>query len=352
MPSRFLTSYRRLCARVVPTARHTSVVVARLALFATTVAGSASANPSARLVYSRAQGATSCPDEAALREAVARRFGYDPFFPWAERTVMVQIQREPGRFVAHLQILDKDGVTQGTRQLSSGQEECGEIFDATALAVSIALDAVAKSEPASAPESSPEVEPVSEVRTVESEARPAPPATQTPAAVRDRAPPPPPPRPFFAGADGLLSFGTAPSTAAGGSVFVGLRLPSFSSALEMRLDAPASTTLRAGSITSWLYAGSLVPCAHYRFGSLCAVGMLGSLQGTGEARMSMSRSTLFAAVGGRVGLEWGFTEALAFRAHADLLRNLAPTTLTIDSSEWTASSITFFTGAGLFVRFP
>jgi hypothetical protein len=39
------------------------------------------ATPSARLVYSRGHGAESCPDEHALREAVAARVGYDPFFP-------------------------------------------------------------------------------------------------------------------------------------------------------------------------------------------------------------------------------------------------------------------------------
>jgi hypothetical protein len=32
-----------------------------------------------------------CPDEPALRKAVAARVGYDPFFPWAEQTVVVQI---------------------------------------------------------------------------------------------------------------------------------------------------------------------------------------------------------------------------------------------------------------------
>lgn len=35
------------------------------------------ASPSSRLVYVRGRGAETCPDEAALRAAVAARLGYD-----------------------------------------------------------------------------------------------------------------------------------------------------------------------------------------------------------------------------------------------------------------------------------
>jgi hypothetical protein len=159
-------------------------------------------------------------------------------------------------------------------------------------------------------------------------------------------------RRFFAGTDGYASFGTGPSVTAGGAIVIGARISLLSTGLEMRFDAPASTTVQGGSVTSWLYAGSVVPCLHYLFGSLCAVGTLGSLQGWAEARVSTPRSTLFAALGGRLGAEWAITEAFALRGHVDLQRNLAPTTLSIDSSGWTASSLAFLMGAGLFVRFP
>jgi hypothetical protein len=53
----------------------------------------ASASPSARLVYARSADASTCPDETALRGAVAARFGYDPFFAWAKRTVVVEVWR-------------------------------------------------------------------------------------------------------------------------------------------------------------------------------------------------------------------------------------------------------------------
>jgi hypothetical protein len=51
----------------------------------------AGATPQARLVYSRGTGAEDCADEHALRRAVAARIGYDPFFPWAPKTVVASM---------------------------------------------------------------------------------------------------------------------------------------------------------------------------------------------------------------------------------------------------------------------
>ena len=44
-------------------------------------------------MYVRDQGATRCADEGELRAAVAARVGYDLFFPWARKTVVVQVER-------------------------------------------------------------------------------------------------------------------------------------------------------------------------------------------------------------------------------------------------------------------
>jgi hypothetical protein len=103
-------------------------------------AGAAAAGPSARLVYARAPEASSCPDEERLRAAVAARFGYDPFFPWARQTVVVQVWREAARFRSRVQLVDGAGLAVGARELSSDQDS-SELFDATALGISIALDA-------------------------------------------------------------------------------------------------------------------------------------------------------------------------------------------------------------------
>ena len=108
--------------------------------------GAASATPSARLVYSRSSDAESCPDQDAMQRAVATRFGYDPFFAWAKEIVVVQIWRGGSRYRSRVQVVDMQGIARGTRELSSDRDACAELFDATALAISIALDASAQKE--------------------------------------------------------------------------------------------------------------------------------------------------------------------------------------------------------------
>jgi hypothetical protein len=59
----------------------------------------AEASPAAHLVYVRDPTASVCPDEESLRQAVRRRVGYDPFFPWAKTTVVVEITGKGESFV-------------------------------------------------------------------------------------------------------------------------------------------------------------------------------------------------------------------------------------------------------------
>ena len=44
-----------------------------------------------RLEYARSSGAAACPDRSALSAAVSKRLGYDPFFPAARQTIIVEI---------------------------------------------------------------------------------------------------------------------------------------------------------------------------------------------------------------------------------------------------------------------
>ena len=120
-----------------------------LFVVALATAGTASASTSARLVYARAPEASSCPDESALRSAVAARLGYDPFFPWARQTVVIQVWRENRKYKARIQLVDEAGLAHGTRGLSSDQATCAELFDAAALAISIAMDSLPPAPPCS-----------------------------------------------------------------------------------------------------------------------------------------------------------------------------------------------------------
>jgi hypothetical protein len=93
--------------------------------------------------------ASSCPDEASLRQATKQRIGYDPFFPWAKTTVVVEVAGEDQAFVAHVRLTDENGLSRGARELRSESKGCAGLIDAAALAISIALDmTVPPTEPA------------------------------------------------------------------------------------------------------------------------------------------------------------------------------------------------------------
>ena len=105
-----------------------------------TPASRATASPSAHLVYVRDATAAECPSEEDLRRSVKARVGYDPFFPWAKTTVIVEMVRDGRSLVARVRLVDADGRSRGVRELRSVARGCGGLIDASALAISIALD--------------------------------------------------------------------------------------------------------------------------------------------------------------------------------------------------------------------
>src|SRR5580692_9213993 len=124
-------------ARARLTAGGTSLVSLVSLASLTAFARTAGATPSARLVYSRAQSASSCPDEPALRKAVAARIGYDPFFGWAKKTVVVRMVPADGPgYVASVDLVDDEGYEHGARQIRT-EGKCAELRDPVALAIAI-----------------------------------------------------------------------------------------------------------------------------------------------------------------------------------------------------------------------
>jgi hypothetical protein len=324
------------------------------------VAAAARASSSSRLVYSRAPEASSCPDEAALRKAVARRFGYDPFFPWAKQTIVVQIFRAHGRYVARVQLLDEQGIAHGTRELTSNQRNCSEIFEASTLAVSIALDAPEKPLTQEAPteEQSPPPPPAPAPTVV------APPPAETTSAATGERPIPGKANSgarvqFDVGADALASTGLTPSATPGVSAYARARLEMWSLSLEIRADFAESRArpieIGGGSVQAWVTAGGLVPCLHVSYFTVCGVGWLGALQASGQhVDPQISRTALFLAAGGRVGFEWPLSGVLALRAHGEVVANLYRPTLALGTplyEVWAAPPAAGTLGAGIAVRF-
>jgi hypothetical protein len=311
------------------------------------------ASPGARLVYARSVDAATCPDENALRNAVSARLGYDPFFPWARQTIVVLVWRERGRYRARLQRVDEEGLAHGTRDLSSEQKTCAELFDAAALAISIAMDSLPKSDPPPTVAAEPPPEALTNPP-------PAPPPPAPPTALEAAAVVPPvaaasAPVHFVIGLDGLESIGVEPGPSTGLAAFVRARARAVSAGVELRADASrsASNENGPGRVDGRAYQLGLVPCAHVGEVSLCAVvsaGVLGA-DSTGVTN-PRSASTVFVDVGPRVGVEWPLTRALWVRAHLDALVDLRRPTLEVSGvAAWEAPRIVGTLGAGFAVHF-
>ncbi len=286
------------------------------------VAASARASPSTRLVYTRSADAMACPDEASLRAAVATRFGYDPFFPWAKGAVVVQVWREHGRLNARVQLVDEQGIDRGTRQITSDRDGCASLFDATALAISIALDAA---DPVASPPVAPAPAPSSDVPAFAPQPQaPAAPAQAPLHADTSRAPPQVAPL-WRIGADALVAGGTAPTWAPGIALFAGTRRGFGSIQVEAMGDLSTRSTQGSADaiVQSSVFAGAVVACAHLGPAFACPLGEIGSLVVWGEGgRQPHTQDRLFAASGGRIGLEWPLSRAVTVHLRGDALYDL------------------------------
>lgn len=347
--------------------RAVAVLIGALVLTLGSHAASAPGGPSARLVYARSPEASSCPVESALRAAVAARFGYDPFFPWAKTTIVVQVSRTRTLYVARVQLLDEQGIAQGTRELSSAASDCSEIFDATALAISIALDAAAKpsdneptkeaSEPAPVPSPPPLPSAAATIPpTPPSEPAPSP----APEATAERKKPASSAGPWLhaeLGVDALASLGAEPSASPGVSAFLRNRVQAWSLALEFRADGPESIARSAeiggGRVQSWTGGAGLAPCLHLGHLVLCATGMAEVLRASGQdIDPRFTKATFFATAGVRAGFEWPISSVMSLRVRADGGVNLVRVKLLLGTDDvWRSPPVSGTLGAGVVARF-
>ncbi len=110
-------------------------------------------------------------------------------------------------------------------------------------------------------------------------------------------------------------------------------------------------------VEAGLVAGSLVPCVHVPLPAhfnipVCGLLTLGAVHGDGlSVLVQRSGSQLYAAAGGRVGLEIPVNDAgsIALRLDGDLL-GVRPVTITLNGMDaWTTGRVSG--GAGSGVRF-
>jgi hypothetical protein len=327
----------------------------------------ASAGESSRLSYLRGTGSEECPDERALRLAVAVRLGYDPFVAWAKTTVHAQVARDGAKLRAHVYLAGEDGRARGSRQLVGAIGDCDKLIAAMSLAISIAIDPMsaspAKSQRAPAPSEDEQTPDASEdvATTGSSAARDErQPLAGTPE--KDMTRPPAGARilpslsslRWYAGLGPVVTTGTGPNIAAGAAAFVRLDFGIASMGLEGRYDLPAAAdALRGnGTVRSNLLLVSIEPCLRFRSLAFCGLVSVGSLRGSGSGvSVPLEQSTLYAAAGGRAGWEVPIIDALSLRLHAALVGNLTRVTLAIDGEDvWRAPPVAAITGLDAVAR--
>jgi len=308
----------------------------------------ARATPSAHLVYSRGAGTEECPDETALRRAVALRVGYDPFFSWADKTIVASVLRaQPRGFVVRVHLVDREGIEHGTRELGT-DGKCADLLDAAALAIAIAIDPlllVAQPKPTPEPAPEPEAAPEPMVKATGAPARRPVETSRTSPRVG-----------FTASAGAVVSLAVAPAPATGLSIGGEARWRQVSLGVEARIDAPASHTLSAPSglgldtvsLSSWLVTATVAPCVHARALIGCALGQIGSVQASTAASIG---SAPWLAAGARVGTAIPLGGGGSLRVRADLLANLDRAEISIDGvMAWKARL--FCTSYGVDVLVP
>jgi hypothetical protein len=312
------------------------------------------AGAAAKLTYVRAAGAERCADEGQLREAIAARVGYDLFFPWAPKSVVVEVRgAKPRGYRAVVQIVDDHGLVLGQRSLDSRGDDCADLLRALALAISIAVDDRSL-EYVPPPPSDP---PVAADPARPSDPEPEPPApAPTPVLAEDATghETAPPVLSFSTWVTPLVTFDSAPGPAVGAEAEAVVTHRNVSVGLGIRADAPASVSVPpGGSVSTWLAAVTLAPCLRGPLGaSVCGLGAAGWFAADGHVASPNRDGELFAAAGGRLGFDAPVGGRFVFVAHADALAALTRFDVKVGAaSVFRVPPVSIAVGTGLGVRF-
>lgn len=324
-----------------------------------------------RLEYGRSERAARCPDRDALQSAVAKRLGYNPFFPAARQTIVVEIVDDDASLRAHMRLVDDKGMILGSRELSEKLENCGELVASLALAISIALDPSAALGETPAVEMAPQTAPSSNQEAARGRA--AQPEEKQAEAAPEQKPPPPPKRPkrersvhttadaarstspFAVRAGVFGALGAAPYPAFGLRVGGSWRQNWLSLVVELTDQFSASHAAAEGdSVAASLIGGTLAPCAVWRSLGGCALLEVGSLkaQGIGVNEPVVARS-LFVQGGARFEFTPTLVGPLRLLFNVDALKTFTPLTLRLHNQDaWRTPFASGEAGLGLELQIP
>jgi hypothetical protein len=311
-----------------------------------------------RLVYARTQSASDCPDEATLVAAVSARLGYEPFSPWGDQTILATISRKGGVLLGHAELIDHDGIAQGSREVRLSKPECHELILALALAISITLDPlhVEAPEPPEVQVSPPPAPPSEVVAEAE-------PVTTLPAAAvrRDNAPIrrtrklEPERMTWHVTAAAIGAFDVGPQFAMGGRVGVAAKRGRWSLGIEALGTLPSTqATAQAGEVSARLVSAALTPCLRLVGSfSLCALGSLGSMHAEGRGvEAPRVENVLHATAGGRALVALPLGPSFEILASADVAATLNRPRFLLDGEQaWRPGPVATLVGIGAAARF-
>lgn len=341
-----------LVAMHVPSAVHAQAVPA--------------AHPEATLRYTRGPGAERCPDDETLRTAVAARLGYDPFRAEAPIGIEVAITRAGHGLRAAVRRDDPSFPRSPARVLTSPSADCGDLAEAVALTIGIAIDPIRAAgvptavhgrapEPAAlpAPVVAPAPPPVQRAPTLAPRAtRVAPAASVTTRRIAPRAGTT---VAFRVAVLGGVAFAAAPAVAPTAAVSLGLRAGAFTGDLEARADLPTSMEVAPDtSVTTSLLLLHLVPCVHFRFAVGCAVAGAGALRGAVRTPDdAQSLVTPFVVAGARLGVEIPIYGPITLRGEGEVLATVTRVELRVNGRlAWSTPPASAVLLVGVAAHFP
>ncbi|WP_437640136.1 hypothetical protein [Sorangium sp. So ce854] len=317
-----------------------------------------------RLQYSEDARAASCPGEAALREQIQARAGYDPFRDDAPEELDVAIAPRGADLVVTVRYRDAGGAISSEREFGVPNDEaaCKVLTSYVALSIGFTLTPFGVDERTPAPTAAP-----LDVAPAPTPAGPPGPAPPQPAI----APETPPPKTQI-GAGGLARIGVIGEVLGGFSCVFRSRLQrNLSVGLEARsvlaiapLDAraggegasqdpstPAGNPVEQALPTRALLSGAIALCFPPRDPFVgCGLVEVGALMLSGQPGGDVDATVWMMALGARGGVEHALTDWLALYAHADLLTTVwLPSAHAVDGSKTPPLAVSL--GAGLLAGF-
>jgi hypothetical protein len=192
------------------------------------------------LEYEKTDGAQSCPDQAALEQAVTIRLGQNPFSVQAPKKLRLRLARVGHQLQAVLTSFTAEGTEAGNRVLSSSSLNCSELAAALEFALVLAIDPSGRSKSSQT------------IIIREQSNTPPPQPIETPSA----------PTSIGLSAGLVTSTGIATAVAFGPTLGAQLKVGVFSAELQGRSDFALARASSRGSYTSVAFSGWGSGCLH------------------------------------------------------------------------------------------